>query len=255
MTKVSRATSGSIIGDCGTGSGLESMLNCQCVDEPTKSIPDDYDYDDEDYEDDYDEDDYYEEINLSDIVNIRNLNRQPATTQGRIAINTRAGRRRRNSAGIPCPRGQAKECGLGKATTITTTTTLRPVSTSSPVAAGKEVCADYNVRYSGGGQLARFDAVENADRCRSLCQGNGRCKYWTWKGDTKRRRCVLVKNEGYRAEVHRGSVSGTLVGACSNIALSQLTKCQCYDHVKKQDEDPFADDYEEVNLSDLIDIR
>ena len=56
--------------------------------------------------------------------------------------------------------------------------------------------------------------------------------------------------------VEPGSVSGTLVGPCSNIALSQLNKCECVDHsVVPTDDDDYDYLYDEGDISGLIDVR
>ena len=195
------------------------MQSCTCIDnipKKDKEIPKD-DIDDEDYESyDYEYRDYVEE-GLIDL-RIKGSGAQPKLKE--------------------CTREQVRRCSIGQG--------------SSPVET-KEVCGDFDIHYSRGGQLQRFNNIPSADVCRARCIQHGECRYWTWRGSSRRKQCILVRNDNYKPVYQKGTISGTLDGACANLALSQLTKCECV-NVNSRQENVDQEDLDLVGTG-LIDVR
>ncbi len=124
---------------------------------------------------------------------------------------------------------------------------------SGPFIAGKEVCADYDMKYSFANVLSSSGGAPNADVCRARCvQRRDECRAWTWSG----RRCKLFSSptDRFVPAYSDGAVSGTLDGSCIDLALSQLRKCVCKDPVVVDD---YFDDYDDTDLvgEGFIDVR
>ena len=229
--------SGSVVGSC--QGELSTMQSCSCInDVPLKKNRDkDEEFeeviDTDDDDDDYDYDDYEDEY--KDFV-------------GEGLINPRIQGVGSQTGKTKCNKQQVRRCSIGGD------------SAATPIEA-KDVCGDYDIQYNRGGQIKRFNNVPNADVCRARCINNGECKHWTWKGSSRRKQCILVKNGNYKTVYQKGSVSGTLNGACANLALSQLEKCECLTLRRKkkkgQNQDEFNDDQEDLDLvgTGLIDVR
>ena len=109
-----------------------------------------------------------------------------------------------------------------------------------------EICGDYNAGYIHD-QLPSMTGISSADVCRGLClqSGTRRCKYFSWDTDNT---CNFYPNNGFKVEIKSGAVSGSVLGSCSYLALSQLTECECH---------TLSTDLGDINydILDQIDIR
>ncbi|TRY68397.1 hypothetical protein TCAL_14261 [Tigriopus californicus] len=167
-----------------------AMSKCDCVDAPVNKEETDGQVD----EDDDDEEDtyYYEDRDLvgEGLIDVR-VNLGGGECQNKI---------RRCSKGTEEPQEQ------------------------------KEVCVDYNTQYQGGQVLERFNRIANQDVCRAKCIQTPGCQYWQYKGSIRSQACLVMSSDPNRMKYQSGFVSGSLIGECRNLALSQLRDCECYDH-------------------------
>ena len=104
----------------------------------------------------------------------------------------------RAPASVPtCPPGQKLSC-----------TAVRPAPRSNITA-----CLVHDVRLAVGGLLGKVGGVESGPACHALCLARPGCRYWTWRGDTRARKCFLLPRENRlvrRAMAAAGTVEPSL---------------------------------------------
>ena len=221
------AVSGSVLGAC-RNAKLNQMQECECVkvrnnnrnkNRRTSTTTESPEYDDYD---DYDDGD------ISGLIDVRIVN-----NDGSLANL------------VTCGEGEVRRCNIGGKTN-------EPIIEEEPeeeIDEDTEICGDFNIKYNGGGQISRQNNVPSADVCRAFCIQNSECKFFSF---TRNGRCLLIRSSGFTPVVSTGAVSGSVRGACRNVALSRLTRCKC-DNLDGDSLDYYEDEY--VDLTDLVDVR
>ena len=73
-----------------------------------------------------------------------------------------------------------------------------------------EYCVDYDVNYQEGDQFKSIPRVQSVDECRLLCLRENNCKYYVWRGDKKRKPCLLKSSGLWLPKLETGKLSTLL---------------------------------------------
>ena len=202
LLRRSRFISGSVRDHC-QGVSLSKMLSCECVLHRNRGGGSASNINlgelitgGEDDDDDYDDD--YQDLAGSGLIDVRLL-----TSDGKSVEM------------IECQKREVRRCAIGD-------------SDKGNLQMGKEACVDFSVSYQGGRRTSIYD-FQSADQCRSRClYDNAGCKFWSWNRGISTFPCELISDTLEVKKVWSPSVtSGSILGNCSTLAISQLSQCQC----------------------------
>ena len=135
-------------------------------------------------------------------------------------------------------------CGLKSENFIsstTTTTTAAPLIT--PHLVKGDYCIDYDINYEEGDEFKKIRNVESIEACRQLCLKESECKYYVWKGASRRKQCLLKSSGLWIPKYESGTISGTVEGQCQEQRTEDYGLCDCVE---------LAPDYYDEDFIDLV---
>ena len=234
-----RATSGSVLGDCGS-TNIDQMSQCFCSNvEPFRK---------RNRFGDVDNAGGNSQVNIGDILGgiIDGRSSIPQGRQGRIVnlfddfeddnqeITARTG---------TCAKGQVNRCSSIETRTTTTTTTTTTPKPLEQFTKG-EYCIDYDVNYEEGDEFKKLRNIPTVEECRQKCLEESQCKYYVWRGSTRRKQCLLKSSGLWVPKYEEGTVSGTVdEPSCRNQPTNDYGFCDCVE---------FEPDYYDPDFVDLV---
>ena len=235
-----RATSGSVLGDCGS-TNIDQMSQCFCSNvEPFRK---------RNRFGDVDNAGGNSQVNIGDILGgiIDGRSSIPQGRQGRIVnlfddfeddnqeITARTG---------TCAKGQVNRCSSIETRTTTTTTTTTTTPKPPEQFTKGEYCIDYDVNYEEGDEFKKLRNIPTVEECRQKCLEESQCKYYVWRGSTRRKQCLLKSSGLWVPKYEEGTVSGTVdEPSCRNQPTNDYGFCDCVE---------FEPDYYDPDFVDLV---
>ena len=226
-----RATSGSVLGNC-RNAIIDEMSQCFCSNvEPFRKR-----------NRFGDQDEAGQEVNIGQILG-GIIDGRSNQRQGRIVnlfddfeddnqeITARTG---------TCSKGQVNRCSSPEVrTTTTTTTTPKPEQFTKG-----EYCIDYDVNYEEGDEFKKLRNIPTVEECRLKCLEEPECKFYVWRGSTRRKQCLLKSSGLWVPKYEEGTVSGTVEEpACRQQPTTDYGFCDCVE---------FEPDYYDPDFVDLV---
>ena len=68
---------------------------------------------------------------------------------------------------------------------------------------------DYDVNYEEGNEFKKLRNIPTVEECRQKCLEESQCKYYVWRGSTRRKQCLLKSSSLWIPKYEEGTVSGT----------------------------------------------
>jgi len=142
-----------------------------------------------------------------------------------------------------CTKGQVNRCAAAAVrttTTTTTTTTPRPVEQFRK----GDYCIDYDVNYEEGDEFKKLRNIGTVEECRQKCLQESQCKYYVWRGSTRRKQCLLKSSGLWVPKYEEGTISGTVdEPTCREQTVNDYGFCDCVE---------FEPDYYDPDFVDLV---
>ena len=214
-----KATSGSVEGNC-KNAPIDNFKDCECVSRQPFKQPK-----------------RPEQPNLSDILNGGSLRSSFEEDFGDESENDQIpGLQAR--ASVRCMKNQVWSCNVDE--NLVTTTTPKPIERFQK----GEYCVDDDVNYQEGDQFKSIRNIDSAEECRQQCLNESRCKYYVWKGNSKRKNCLLKSSGLWIPKLEQGTVSGTVSGDCKFQKTDFYGFCDCVELAPDYYDEDFIDLHE-----------
>ena len=97
-----------------------------------------------------------------------------------------------------------------------------------------------------------FLGVQSANDCRRLCIDESNCKYFVWRGNSKRKACLLKSSSLWLPKLEPGTISGTVEFDCKKQrSIQEYGFCSCV----QLEPDYYDEDFIDLVENPDIDIR
>ena len=67
---------------------------------------------------------------------------------------------------------------------------------------------DYDVNYEEGNEFKKLRNIPTVEECKQKCLEESQCKYYVWRGSTRRKQCLLKSSSLWIPKYEEGTVSG-----------------------------------------------
>ena len=78
---------------------------------------------------------------------------------------------------------------------------------------------DYDVNYEEGNEFKKLRNIPTVEECRQKCLEESQCKYYVWRGSTRRKQCLLKSSSLWIPKYEEGTVSGRISAVCLQFFL------------------------------------
>ena len=100
------------------------------------------------------------------------------------------------------------------------------------------------MNYQEGDQFKSIPRVQSVDECRLLCIRENNCKYYVWRGNAKRKPCLLKSSGLWLPKLETGTISGSVEFECNKArSVNEYGFCDCVE---------LAPDYYDEEFIDLV---